>query len=212
MLFSLGSAGHASAAARLAWLVGQDILAADEDLRDIGIDGDGLAWFDHCEGLPQPMLRDLISRGAEVGLPVVLTTTSARAGAGVASHVNALGIHRMPDADSAEVFAGHTGERLVPGPGAGPLPTGRPARPGPGEPGRPAGAALGGPAGPAIPAPATSPTAGLPASEPGRHSAMADQSASGERGAAGVRAAVPGAGGPAAATRPWRVCPGGQAA
>ena len=82
VLFSLGSAGHASAAARLAWLVGQDILAADEDLREIGVDGDGIAWFDHCEGLPQPMLRDLISRGAEAGLPVVLTTTSARAGAG----------------------------------------------------------------------------------------------------------------------------------
>ena len=63
VLFSLGSAGHASAAARLAWLVGQDILAADEDLCDIGVDGDGIAWFDHCEGLPQPMLRDLISRG-----------------------------------------------------------------------------------------------------------------------------------------------------
>ncbi len=173
VLFSLGSAGHASAAARLAWLVGQDILAADEDLRDIGIDGDGLAWFDHCEGLPQPMLRDLISRGAEVGLPVLLTTTSARAGAGVASQVNALGIHRMPDADSAGLFAGHTGERLVPGPVAGPLPTVPPARPGPGEPSRPAGAALAGSAAPAIPAPATGPTAGLPASEPGRHSAMA---------------------------------------
>ena len=173
VLFSLGSAGHASAAARLAWLVGQDILAADEDLRDIGIDGDGLAWFDHCEGLPQTMLRDLISRGAEVGLPVVLTTTSARAGAGVASHVNALGIHRMPDAGSAELFAGHTGERLVPDSGAGPLPTGPAARAGPGAPSGPPGEAPGGPAGPAMGAPAPGPTAGLPASGPGRHSVMA---------------------------------------
>jgi hypothetical protein len=174
VLFSLGSAGHASAAARLAWLAGQDILAADEDLRDIGIDGDGLAWFDHCEGLPQPMLRDLISRGAEAGLPVVLTTTSARAGAGVAPHVNALGIHRMPDADSAELFAGHTGERLVPDLGAGPLAAGPAAGRGPGEPGSPEETGPGGPADAAIlPAAANPVAAALPASGPGKHSATA---------------------------------------
>jgi hypothetical protein len=119
VLFSLGSAGHASAAARLAWLIGQDILATDADLQEIGVDGDGLVWFDHCEGLPQPMLRDLISRGAEAGLPVMLTTSSARAGGGVADQVRALVIHRMPDAESAERFARQTGERLLPEPWAG---------------------------------------------------------------------------------------------
>ncbi|HEY0717637.1 MAG TPA: hypothetical protein VGD68_08470, partial [Streptosporangiaceae bacterium] len=118
-LFSLGSPGHAGAAARLAWLIGQDILATDGDLQEIGVDGDGLAWFDHCEGLPQPMLRDLISRGAGAGLPVVLTTTSARAGGGVADQVNALVIHRMPDPDSADRFARQTGDRLAPEPWAG---------------------------------------------------------------------------------------------
>ncbi|HWG15657.1 MAG TPA: hypothetical protein VG268_20535 [Streptosporangiaceae bacterium] len=118
-LFSLGSPGHASAAARLAWLIGQDILATDGDLQEIGVDGDGLAWFDHCEGLPQPMLRDLISHGAEAGLPVMLTTTSARAGGGVADQVNALVIHRMPDTDSADRFARQTGDRLVPEPWTG---------------------------------------------------------------------------------------------
>jgi hypothetical protein len=120
VLFSLGSAGHASAAARLAWLIGQDILATDADLQEIGVDGDGLVWFDHCEGLPQPMLRDLIRRGAEAGLPVMLTTSSARAGGGVADQVKALVIHRMPDAESAARFAGQTGDRLVPEPWAGP--------------------------------------------------------------------------------------------
>ncbi len=120
VLFSLGSAGHASAAARLAWLIGQDILATDADLQEIGVDGDGLVWFDHCEGLPQPMLRDLISRGTEAGLPVMLTTSSARAGGGVADQVRALVIHRMPDAESAERFARQTGERLLPEPWAGP--------------------------------------------------------------------------------------------
>ncbi len=168
VLFSLGSAGDASAAARLAWLVGQDVLAADEDLCDIGIDGDGIAWFDHCEGLPQPMLRDLISRGAEAGLPVVLTTTSARAGAGLAGQVNALVIHRMPDVGSAESFAGHTGERLVPEPWAGPPPPAGPSGRGPGA------------AGPAEPASLTAPA--LPASGSGRHGATATK----------VRAARPG--------------------
>jgi hypothetical protein len=128
VLFSLGTGSHvwmgaggqASAAARLAWLIGQDILATDGDLREIGVDGDGLAWFDHCEGLPQHMLRDLISHGAEAGLPVMLTTTSARAAAGVAGQVNALVIHRMPDPDSAAQFADQTGERLVPGSWAAP--------------------------------------------------------------------------------------------
>ena len=114
VLFSLGSAGDASAAARLAWLIGQDILATDRDLREIGIDGDGLAWFDHCEGLPQHTLRELISHGSEAGLPVMLTTTSARAAAGLAAQVSALVIHRMPDPDSAAQFAAQTGERLVP--------------------------------------------------------------------------------------------------
>jgi hypothetical protein len=118
VLFSLGSAGHASAAARLAWLIGQDILATDADLQEIGVDGDGLVWFDHCEGLPQPMLRDLISRGAEAGLPVMLTTGSARAGGGVADRVKALVIHRMPDAESAARFARQTGDRLMPEPWA----------------------------------------------------------------------------------------------
>ena len=120
VLFSLGSPGHASAAARLAWLIGQDILATDRDLQEIGIDGDGLAWFDHCEGLPQHTLRDLISHGAEAGLPVMLTTTSARAAAGLAAQVNALVIHRIPDPDSAEQFAAQTGKRLVPGAWAAP--------------------------------------------------------------------------------------------
>lgn len=115
-LFSLGAGGHASAAARLAWLIGQDILAADADLCEIGISGDGIAWFDHCEGLPQPMLKELIGRGADAGLPVLLATTSARAGLGLAGEVNALVIHHMPDAGSAERFAGLTGEKLVPGP------------------------------------------------------------------------------------------------
>jgi hypothetical protein len=115
-LFSLGAGGHASAAARIAWLIGQDILAADADLCEIGISGDGIAWFDHCEGLPQPMLKELIGRGADAGLPVLLATTSARAGLGLASEVNALVIHHMPDAGSAERFAGLTGEKLVPEP------------------------------------------------------------------------------------------------
>ncbi|HEX3753235.1 MAG TPA: hypothetical protein VHW06_21890 [Streptosporangiaceae bacterium] len=114
VLFSLGSAGDGSAAARLAWLIGQDILATDRDLREIGIDGDGLAWFDHCEGLPQHTLRELIGSGSEAGLPVILTTTSARAAAGLAAQVSALVIHRMPDPDSAAQFAAQTGERLVP--------------------------------------------------------------------------------------------------
>ena len=119
--------------------MGQDILAADEDLCDIGIDGDGIAWIDHCEGLPQPMLRDLISRGADAGLPVLLTTTSARAGAGLTGLVNALVIHRMPDAGSADHFASHTGAQLIPEPWAGP--------PAVASPGRGAGSAP--PAGPA---------------------------------------------------------------
>jgi hypothetical protein len=114
VLFSLGSAGHGSAAARVAWLIGQDILATDQDLQEIGIDGDGLAWFDHCEGLPQPTLRELITHGSGAGLPVMLSTTSARAAAGVAAQVNALVIHRVPDPGSAEQFAALTGQRLVP--------------------------------------------------------------------------------------------------
>jgi hypothetical protein len=62
------------------------------------------------------MVRDLIGRGSSAGLPVVLTTTSSRTGLGLAGEVNALLLHRMPDAASAESFAALTGERLVPEP------------------------------------------------------------------------------------------------
>jgi hypothetical protein len=57
----------------------------------------------------------------------VLTTTSSRVGASLAGDVNALVIHRMPDAASAESFASLTGSKLVPEPYGKPL-TGTPSR------------------------------------------------------------------------------------
>ena len=85
----------AGAAARLAWLVGQDILAADEDLCDIGIDGDGIAWLTIARASRSRCLES-VSRGAAAGLPVLLTTTSARAAAGLAGLVNALATTGCP--------------------------------------------------------------------------------------------------------------------
>ena len=60
-------------------------------LRRIGVDGDGLVWIPGCDSLPVAALVPLISGGAAVGLPVLLTTTSTAAARELAGLV---GVHR----------------------------------------------------------------------------------------------------------------------
>jgi hypothetical protein len=115
VLFSLDGDSRGRPAAAVASLVAQDVMAICAELRRIGVEGDGLIWFEQCGEVPPGVLTELISRGAGAGLPAVLTTTSAQAAEKLADHVNAVVIHRMTDPVMAERFARIAGEKLVPG-------------------------------------------------------------------------------------------------
>ena len=115
MLFSLDNDSRGRSAAAVASLVAQDVMAICGELRRIGVEGDGLVWFEQCGDVPAGVLTELITRGARAGLPAVLTTTSAQAAEKLADQVNAVVIHRMTDPVMAERFARITGEKLVPG-------------------------------------------------------------------------------------------------
>ena len=98
----------------LARLVCADIAALGEDLRTIGVDGDGLAWLHGWGAVPAGELTELVGRGAASGLPVLVTTTSPAVAADLAGLMNAVLIHRLADADAAASIAAHTGTRLAP--------------------------------------------------------------------------------------------------
>ena len=98
----------------LARLVCADIAALGEDLRTIGVDGDGLAWLHGWGAVPAGELTELVARGAASGLPVLVTTTSPAVAADLAGLMNAVLIHRLADADAAASIAAHTGTRLAP--------------------------------------------------------------------------------------------------
>jgi hypothetical protein len=94
------------------------ILALGEELRGIGVDGDGLVWlygYDSPSGGPLPgLVAGLAAGGASAGLPVLITTTSPRAIADLAGLVNVALVHRLGDTATAEILAARTGTRLVP--------------------------------------------------------------------------------------------------
>jgi hypothetical protein len=114
VLFSLDGDSRGRPASAVASLVAQDVIAICAELRRIGVEGDGLIWFEHCGEVPIGVLTELISRGAAAGLPAVLTTSSAQAAEKLADHANAVVIHRMTDPVMAERFARIAGEKLVP--------------------------------------------------------------------------------------------------
>ena len=119
VLFSLEGDGHGRSVAAVASLIAQDAIAICAELRRIGVEGDGLVWFEQCGGIPSGMLAELITRGAAAGLPAVLTTTSAQAAEKLADHANVVVIHRITEPFMAERFARITGETLVPADAAG---------------------------------------------------------------------------------------------
>jgi hypothetical protein len=106
----------------IAALVRADILALGEDLRRIGVDGDGLIWLHGWSAAPAEALARLITSGTAAGLPLLVTTTSPAAAADLAEQVNTVVIHRLADAAAAGRLAARTGSRLVPSasPPAGP--------------------------------------------------------------------------------------------
>ena len=98
----------------LARLVCADILGLGEDLREIGVDGDGLVWLHGWDSPPAGAVARLVNDGAVAGLPLLVTTTSPAAAVGLADLMNAVLIHRLADAAAAGSLAARTGTRLVP--------------------------------------------------------------------------------------------------
>jgi hypothetical protein len=97
----------------VAGLVCTDLAAVGQDLRGIGVDGDGLCWLVGCDNLPPATLARLVADGATAGLPVLLTSTSPTA-TDLAAMVNAVIIHRLSDEPTAASLAARAGARLVP--------------------------------------------------------------------------------------------------
>jgi hypothetical protein len=85
------------------------IEALGRNLRRIGVDGDGLVWIPGCDSLPAAALAPLI-RGGAVGLPVLMTTTSAAAARELAGLVGVVIIHRLADPTAAADLAGVAGQ------------------------------------------------------------------------------------------------------
>ncbi len=61
VLFSLGSDANGKSAAALAGLVAQDVVSICAELRRIGVQGDGLVWFEQCGDIPTGALTELIT-------------------------------------------------------------------------------------------------------------------------------------------------------
>ena len=98
--------------------------ALGRNLRRIGVDGDGLVWIPGCDSLPAAALVPLISAGGAVGLPVLMTTTSAAAARELAGLVGVVLIHRLADPSAAAGLAGLVGLAALAGPRRRPAPLG----------------------------------------------------------------------------------------
>lgn len=114
VLFSLESTVTGHAAGAVAGLIVQDVLALGQELRRIGVAGDGLVWLDEAEPVGTDALIELAGRGRDAGLAAVLTTSAVPPD----KLVDAVGVHvvhRTAGRGLAQRFASMTGERLVPG-------------------------------------------------------------------------------------------------
>jgi len=97
VLFRLGGAPQAAAAAMLTRLVCQDLLTAGAALHGIGVGGDGIVWLAECGSMPRSSVTELIARGPGAGLPVLAATTSAAVAAELAELTNVVLACRMTD-------------------------------------------------------------------------------------------------------------------
>jgi hypothetical protein len=102
--------GSPEAAVRACAAIG----ALGENLRRIGVDGDGLVWIPGCDSLPPAALVPLISAGGAVGLPLLMTTTSAAVARELAGLVGVVLIHRLADPTAAAELAALAGPRRPP--------------------------------------------------------------------------------------------------
>lgn len=109
----------------MARLIVADLLALGDDLRRLEVDGDAVVVLCGCEKLPASAVTGLVDSGATAGLPVLATTTSAPAAAGLAGAFGTVVIHRLAAADTrvgasaragASAGAGQPGQPVAEGP------------------------------------------------------------------------------------------------
>ena len=135
VLFSLDQAVHGRSAAMIANLVALDATAVFVRSHRLEVDGDGLAWFGHCDAVDQSALTGLIEAGPQAGLASLLDTVSPETAGRLAGLVNVLVIRRLDDPGLAARLAPLTSGALRHGePGAveagGQAGYGTPAAPG----------------------------------------------------------------------------------
>jgi len=146
-LFALDHSALGVPASMIARLVAFDALALFVELSGIPVSGDGLAWFNGCELVDRPALAELVARGGQAGMTVLLSTTVEAAAASLAADVNVLAIHRLANPAAAGQLAAQAGAGAPGVPGGVDFP-GQAGLAGPAGPAGPAGqAGLAGPAG-----------------------------------------------------------------
>lgn len=140
-----------------------DLASLAAYLRRIGVDGDALVWVPQGERVPAQALGALLRDGPDVGLSVLIGTTSPAAAAELSGLAGTTLMYRVADQGLAASLATRTGTRLLPAPIAAALDGRRSATdpwapaPAPGVPVPPsAPASPNAPAQPSFPAPPNS--------------------------------------------------------
>ena len=104
-LFALDYGLHGPPASMIAGLVAFDAMALFAELTGIPVSGDGLTWLNGCESTGRPVLAELVARGRQAGMTVLLSTTSDQAAASLAADVNVVAIHQLADPAAACLLA-----------------------------------------------------------------------------------------------------------
>jgi len=128
-MFALDHGLQGGPASMIARLVAFDAMAVFAELRGIGVSGDGVAWLNGCELIERPALAELVARGSQAGMAVLLSTTAEAAAASLAADVNVVAIHQLADPAAAGQLAALAGP-WAPGHPAGPAGQTAPAGPG----------------------------------------------------------------------------------
>jgi hypothetical protein len=105
-LFSLDPGGDARATRMIAALAAADLMNVCAELAGMSVPGDGLVWISGCEVLGPPALAELIARGRDAGMAMVLGTASAPVAERLAAEVNVLVASGPVDPALAAQFAG----------------------------------------------------------------------------------------------------------
>lgn len=115
-LFSLDSSIHGASTGRIGAMVIQDLITVATELRAMGVGADGLVWIDEFPGIGLDSLPELLSRGRDAGLPVLLSARYDPVHKGISKLTDVVGVyvfHRVNDPEGAERLSRLGGERVA---------------------------------------------------------------------------------------------------